>query len=346
MRLALCAALLFASASAVEAEELTVKDTVTAAEWAAYRDRFVDPGGRVIDDGNGGISHSESQGYGLILAYAANDRASFESIWFFTRTQLLLRDDGLAFWRWDPATTPHVTDRNNASDGDILIAYALGLAGEGWAEPRYRQAGARLAASIGRAVVIERNGVPLLLPGVEGFDERSEKDRLILNLSYFVFEALPVLARLDAATDWAALGRSGRGLVAAARFGETRLPTDWIDYRDGKVSPAKGFDPVYGYNAFRIPLYLARAGETDADLLGPFRAAAEAGPAVVDVTTGKPKEALGEPGYAAVGAVLGCILDGRKMPDALESFAPTLYYPSTLHLLSLAYLRERHPQCL
>ena len=54
---------------------------------------------------------------------------AFETIFTFTRVELLIRDDGLAAWRWDPAATPRVTDINNATDGDILIAYALGLAG-------------------------------------------------------------------------------------------------------------------------------------------------------------------------------------------------------------------------
>ena len=42
--------------------------TVAESDWAAYRDRFVLADGRVVDDGNGGISHSEGQGYGLLLA--------------------------------------------------------------------------------------------------------------------------------------------------------------------------------------------------------------------------------------------------------------------------------------
>ncbi len=64
----------------------------------------------------------------MLLAYLAASPADFEQIWYFTRTELLLRDDGLAVWKWDPNVKPHVTDTNNASDGDMLIAYALALA--------------------------------------------------------------------------------------------------------------------------------------------------------------------------------------------------------------------------
>ncbi|PJN92696.1 endoglucanase, partial [Amaricoccus sp. HAR-UPW-R2A-40] len=34
------------------------------------------------------------------------------------------------------------------------------------------------------------------------------------------------------------------------------------------------------------------------------------------------------------------------LPADLRSFAPTNYYPSTLHLLALAHAREAMPQCV
>ena len=95
----LAAVAMTASAGAAHADELTIRGTIAPAAWQAFEARFVDQSGRVIDDANGGISHSEGQGYGLILALAADDRASFERIWSFTQTELLLRDDGLAAWR-------------------------------------------------------------------------------------------------------------------------------------------------------------------------------------------------------------------------------------------------------
>ena len=69
--------------------------TIQESEWVAYKERFVAENGRVIDDANGRISHSEGQGYGLLLALLANDRADFARIWTFTNTRLLLRDDGV-----------------------------------------------------------------------------------------------------------------------------------------------------------------------------------------------------------------------------------------------------------
>lgn len=334
---------------APRAEQLVMRGTVKAEDWAAYRDRFVAPSGRVIDDANGGISHSEGQGYGLLLAFAADDRAGFERIWSFTRTELMLRDDGLAVWSWKP-TAPHVRDINNASDGDLLIAYALAEAGWAWDEPAYVKAAMSIAGVLGTKTVIRDDDRILMLPGVEGFGREARPDGPVVNLSYWVFEALPVMAQLAPATDWAGLSRSGLRLVQTARFGKAQLPTDWISVRGDKPVPAAGFDPVFGYNAIRIPLYLLRAGITDPALLAPFEAAwtgaAKLGPSVVNVKTNAVEHPLDEPGYRILGAALACVSHGTPVPADLKTFAPTLYYPSTLHLLSLSFLTERHAQCL
>ena len=93
--------------------------------WQAYKARFVTDQGRVVDTGNNEISHSEGQGYGMLIAVAAGDRATFDRIWGWTRANLMVRDDELIAWRWEPRKRPGVADMNDASDGDILVAWAL-----------------------------------------------------------------------------------------------------------------------------------------------------------------------------------------------------------------------------
>ncbi|MGO4834850.1 glycosyl hydrolase family 8, partial [Rhizobiaceae sp. 2RAB30] len=172
--------------------------SITAADWQAYRTKFLDPSGRIIDDANGEISHSEGQGYGMLLAYLAGNRADFDLIWSFTRTELLLRDDGLATWRWDPKSTPHVTDINNATDGDILIAYALALGGDTWKAPELSQAASDLIGAIRKTTIVEHEGRSLLLPGVSGFSATDRPDDgPVVNLSYWVYEAFPTFGRID-----------------------------------------------------------------------------------------------------------------------------------------------------
>ncbi len=347
---ALLLATALAAAAPVEAITGTLPGSVTAAQWQSYRSHFVRDNGSVVDDQNGGISHSEGAGYGMLLAFLAGDRASFERIWSFTRDELLIRDDGLAAWRWDPNSKPHVTDVNDASDGDVLIAYALGLAGKSWGDSRLTDAGRKLARAIDAALVRKIGERTILLPGVKGFTVADRPDgATVVNLSYWVFEALPTLAELFPSDDWGALWKSGIDLIAAARFGPAGLPSDWLAIGDdGSVKPAAGFEPAFGYNAIRIPLYLIRGGVEDPSLLSSFAANWTSGkdPAVVATASGKTSQTLADPGYQMLSAALACALDRTPIPAPLRQFSPTAYYPSTLHLLGLSFVVWKHPECL
>lgn len=214
--------------------------TVKGGAWRAYKSSFLDPSGRIVDNGNGNISHSEGQGYGLLLAFLADEPADFEQIWSFTRRELLLRDDGLAAWKWSPTDTPHVTDINNATDGDILIAYALARAGERWRREEYVMAAAAIAQAILDRTVIEHGGQTLLLPGAEGFSATERADGPIVNPSYWIFEAFPVLNRLVPSPKWQALMADGEAMIARLKFGPRQMPAEWVSARTA-LKPAAGF---------------------------------------------------------------------------------------------------------
>lgn len=316
-------------------------------EWAAWRQAFVEPSGRVVDDANGRISHSESLGYGMLLATLAGAQADFDAMWSFARTELMVRDDGLAAWKWDPAASPRIADANNASDGDILIAYALERAAALWDRPEHETAARALAQAIGHAAVVGTAEGPLLLPGAAGFGPGDRPDGPVVNLSYWIFEALPTLARLDPATDWAAIGRRGLALTEAAAFGPRRMPPEWLSLH-GAPHPAEGFPAEFGYNALRIPLYLVRGGVEAPALLARLQAGMDLGGdlGVGPLDAAAPWTPLADPGYRAVVALVACKLSGARMPAELTSFRPTNYYPSTLHLLALAHAREAMPQCV
>ena len=326
----------------------TSPGVVDPADWQAYKARFVDASGRVIDDGNGSISHSEGQGYGLLLARLAGQQADFDLIWSFTRTEMMLRDDGLAVWKWKQDATPHVTDVNNASDGDLLIAYALSLGGDLWQRKDLTEAAATIARALASRTVIERQGRQLLLPAVNGFNKDDRPDGPVVNLSYWVFEAFPELAKIVPEVDWRRISDDGAALIAENGMGPRKLPPDWLSL-EAKPRPAKGFPAEFGYNALRIPLYLMRAGNRDAELLAPFRdgmTAADGSVELVELANGHVRQTLADAGYRIIPALIACVLDGKKLPAELRSFAPTLYYPSTLHLLGLSFVATEHPECL
>ena len=347
-RLRLMAAAFGVAFMAMTQQLLAQHATIDPQAWASYKAKFLDPSGRIIDNGNGNISHSEGQGYGLLLAYLANSPADFEQIWYFTRTELLLRDDGLAAWKWDPATTPHVADTNNASDGDLLIAYALALAGSAWDKKDYLSEAAHMAQAILSHVVVHAGGRTVLLPGAGGFGAADREDGPVVNPSYWVYEALPVMALLAPSENWEKLKNDGLSLLHSMQFGPRRLPADWVSLH-AKPTPATGFDAEFGYNAIRIPLYLARAGITDKVLLTRLQVGTTTAgdvPATIDLTTGKPKQPLTDPGYRIVNDVVACVVSGTKLSTSVRQFAPSLYYPSTLQLLGLAFVEEKHPECL
>lgn len=322
-------------------------NAISSADWNAYKAKFLDGSGRIVDDANGNISHSEGQGYGLLLAYLAGARADFDLIWSFTKTELLLRDDGLAVWKWEPNANPHVTDPNNATDGDMLIAYALGLAGESWRRQDLLDAGKGIADAIGRAALLRDGKEVLILPAANGFGAKDRTDGPVINISYWVFEAFPVLSNLAPNVDWQALRSAGLGLARDIKLGNAQMPPDWLSL-NGEPKPADGFPAEFGYNAIRIPLYLMRAGIDDRRTLEPLLKGMTDGqgnPRTV-LLTNVTKDVLSDPGYRMILAMGACVLDRTPIPNELKTFQPTNYYPSTLQLLALSFVARRHGECL
>lgn len=339
-----------AAALMLDATPMPLAGTLSPQLWMNYRTRFVTDKGRVVDTANNLISHSEGQGYGMLLAVAARDRAGFERIWHWTRANLMVRDDQLIAWRWEPSARPAVSDINNATDGDILVAWALAEAAELWNDASYRVAGRRIAVEVGRKLIVNktRRG-PLLLPAISGFAAEDRKDGPILNLSYWVFPAFARLPLVAPEYNWSALTQSGLDLLAAARFGPLGLPSEWISSAGEELRPADGFAPHFAYNSIRIPLYMAWAGVGAREHYASFVGLWTASPslAAIDVASGRRAAPLSESGYASIAALTLCTANGAPLPREFYVPAPNEnYYPSTLHLLSLIAAQMRYRSCM
>lgn len=262
--------------------------TPAMACWHAFKAAFVVADGRVVDTGNGGISHSEGQSYAMMLAVKAGDRAGFDQVWQWTEANLARPDLALYAWRYDPRAATPVADRNNATDGDLMIAWALARAGDLWHDARYSDRAAAIRSAILQKLVVIRGRRRLLLPGLEGFAKGTSTT---LNLSYYIWSALDDCARRDGRA-WGPVIADGEALLRAAQFGPNRLPTDWIDVgNDGTVSPAAEKPPYFGFDAIRIPLFAVTSGR--GALVKPvaawwrgFLARGAPIPAWIDVTTG------------------------------------------------------------
>lgn len=314
--------------------------------WSAWVERFVRPDGRVVDTGNGGISHSEGQGYGLVLAVAADDPVAFARIYAFTKRELMIRDDGLLAWRWEPGARPRVTDANNAADADLLVAWALHEAAKAGFAERYAAAGKALRTAILEASVSGPGGVRLTPPGRHGFGWEAPHDGGVVNPSYLVLPALDALSGSQETgreetsrqgTDreaFADLARGARSLLRQAIDGGTLA--DWNRLEGETLAPHSLDDtpPKRGHDAIRVPLHLAWTGTDDA-LLARWRAAPAGGVATIDVP--------GE-GARAIDALLGCALDGAPASPAPAELGPD-YYAATLRLLASVALSERRSAC-
>ncbi|MER0240133.1 glycosyl hydrolase family 8 [Fulvimarina sp. MAC8] len=321
--------------------------------YAAWHTRFVGEDGRVIDDANGGVSHSEGQGYGMLLAVFHDDRSSFDRLWAWTRENLAIRDDALLAWRYDPSTTPAIADMNNATDGDLLVAWALAEAYGRWSELSYEQDARRIGQAILDRTVIEHREKTILLPGAVGFSAENRSDGPVVNLSYWVFPAFAALNEIIADAGWRGLAESGFALIKASRFGAENVPSDWISLADETPRPADGFAPIFGWNAVRIPFHIAFAPPEwrgPRGLLAPFVSlwplGASPRPIAVGPTADTPPARFGSSGYDAVPALTTCAAHRQPYPEALTHPAEEPYFPAALRLLSICAAKKWYPECL
>ena len=241
--------------------------------WQAFKNQFISGDGRVIDWQNNHMSHSEGQGYALLIALEMNDRKTFDLV--LTWSNQNLGHDILRAWSWGHnGDVWNILDHNNATDGDIYHAWALMRAGEKWNNPEYTKAGTAIMNAI-RDELIDKND--FLLPGRFGF-QHPHGTRL--NLSYYVFPALRYFAAHDQANVadkahqkiWKELYHKGLNLYFKSLENPAKLPPDWLTVnQSGKLMQQQGSDAVFGFDAICIPVHLAWAKEKKAlEPLRPF----------------------------------------------------------------------------
>ena len=304
-----------------------------AAQWQVFRSRFLSSDGRVIDTGNGGISHSEGQGWGLLFAQAANDKDSFDLIFAWTSTFLARPQDALHVWRYDPSAKNPTADMNNATDGDIFIAWALARGAKSWGQPVLAAAAAALAADIRDKLCFTQSGKVFLLPGISGFVLPAA---LNLNPSYYVWPAFDTLAQLAPSEVWASMRADGLATLTAGVFGKWSLPPDWLAVgRPGLgLQPAALWPPRFSFDAIRVPLWLSWAKAMPESLGAAFTnywqsSAFPYRPAWVDLQDGSFAKFAAPSGMTAVANLTLASLAGSQpslpnVADAADYFSAAL----------------------
>lgn len=277
------------------------------AEWLAFRERFMMPDGRIIDTGNQNVSHTEGQGWAMMSAVRADDRASFERILQWTVATLRRPQDELFSWRFRPGASNPVDDPNNATDGDLFIAWALLEAGERWGNAEHTAQGTAIARDILRLLVRRAGPYAVLLPGARGFERA---DHTVINPSYYAFPAIRALARAVPDPAWLRVAVDGVTLMRQGRFGRWGLPPDWLAVSrvDGVLTLPGDWAPRFSYDAVRVPLYMAWVGMgREPGLTGPADFWNDPRhrhmPAWTDLTTNSTSPYAASPGIAGVAAL-------------------------------------------
>ncbi|MEO3470554.1 glycosyl hydrolase family 8 [Roseomonas sp. CAU 1739] len=311
-----------------------------ADEWRLFRDRFLTPEGRLLDTGNGGVSHSEGQGWGLMFAAAFDDRPAFDRILAWTQRVLKRRTDHLHAWRYRPGAVPAVADPNNATDGDLYIAFGLLMAQARWRHAPYRTLAVAIGRDLLRLTLRETAGGPTLLPGAGGFESA---DGMVLNPSYLVLPAFAALAEAMPGDRWPAIAQESLALLQRARFGAWGLSPDWVLLPRSAGAPLRmppAWPPRFSFDAVRVPLSLAWAGAVSHPaLLGALAFWSDprwtAPPAWVDLVTGNTADFAASPGMRAIAAFAQARIAGPGATATLPSVnASGDYYSASLTILA------------
>ncbi|SEK20020.1 endoglucanase [Roseivivax marinus] len=313
-------------------------DALTAA-WRGWTARFLQPDGRVVDPEQAGISHSEGQGYALLLAQAVGDRDAFERIEAWTRAHLLIRDDALMAWRWTPGGGVVGEDWHNATDGDLFRAWALVRAARNSGWPVAEGTIEAIAADLSGSCLWPdpRAETELLLrPSAESL---ASDDRVLLNPSYIMPRAL---REIGAATGDTRLVRAAdHGETCLSELAREGLLPDWIDVTATGYAPPTGHDLRSAYDALRIPLYLAWSDRAEHPAV---RLAAEILPSGDEVAVARTGAGIVTarsdlPGYRALARLASCAPVDPPEPASLAG----PYYPAVLHMLVALAAREGAP---
>jgi endoglucanase len=236
------------------------------ASWDEYKERFLLEDGRIIDKKNCDITHSEAIGYSMYLALKNKDLKSFKKIYHWYKKNLLKNSFGLISWKWgqDKSGKWHILDNNNATDGDLWIAYDNLLAYEITQNEKYKKEALVLMNSIKKNLFLKNKAKIYLLPAHYGYENKKSFE---INLSYYLFFIFDKFFKIDHDIVWKQLKEDGISLLLEARFTPLKLHSDWIkiDKKSAKISLSK--NNLFGYDAIRIPLNILMSDIENKDML-------------------------------------------------------------------------------
>lgn len=236
-------------------------DNHLQASWVTYQQRYITAQGRIIDVYQDSASHSEGQAYGLLLALAFDDETLFQHIWIWTQTHLQVREnDKLLAWLWSAKDNKQgrfsLTDKNNATDADILMAYVLYQASKKWNNAHYLQQSLAMIADIRRILSVTMDQRLFLLAGEKGFYQKTDdKVNIAFNPSYQFIDFFHVFSTLDDQFFWRKVANNARYHLQQSYHNRHQLPPEWLQVENKKYRLDNNKSIEMSYGAYRVFLY-------------------------------------------------------------------------------------------
>ncbi len=338
--------------------------------WDSFRQRYIQPDGRVIEHEFDARTTSEAQAYAMFFALVDNQPQLFALLLGWTESNLAGGDLSarLPGWLWGQAKTRsgsesrsewRLLDENSASDADLWLAYTLLEAGRLWQVPRYQAKGLSLLRQVSRKEMLRLpGGFITLLPAQRGFQVGEQHWRV--NPSYLVPQQLSFFSRVDPAGPWQRLEAQLPQLLSGCCA--SGFAPDWLTYhrREGWQAD-NGGQLIGSYDAIRVYLW---AGMMHAEHPGRQRLldalhgmhkqlqAHGEPPERIDLISGQPS-GKAPPGFiAAVTPFLDALDEKALLAGSVQKLQGLevdglygrkhRYYDQVLALFGLGYLDRRY----
>ena len=242
--------------------------SLLSSSWDAYKAQFIQADGRSIDPSQENITTSEAQGYALLRAVWIDDKPTFDKVYQFTMNNMKRPHDNLFGWRYGKLANgkygflPNGGD-NSAADADSDIAFALILASRRWNDPSYQDNALPTIKDMWKYETASASGKRYVIAG----NWAQNREKLILNVSYFAPYEWRAFATVDRQDNWLTLIDPAYQLLTnsgAAPLDKAKgvgLPPDWltIDRQTGALASANisNLTTNYSFDAMRMPWRIA-----------------------------------------------------------------------------------------
>ncbi|MFA5214744.1 glycosyl hydrolase family 8 [Sulfuricurvum sp.] len=225
-----------------------------ADSWDNFKTSYIQPDGRVVDRQNNNITHTEGIGYALFFSVCYNDKETFQKLNHWLENNMPKNEQGLYPWKWgeNEKKSWTVLDTNNATDGDMWIAYAWLSASKKFKDEKYRTKALELIQSIQLHLTRTVDNHIFLLPGIQGFETNAT---ITINPSYsipFIFDAFYIESHNII---WNNLKYDSLALLNMC-YSTFHLHADWMIYnKERHTFSLPSMRPYFSYDAIRIPLF-------------------------------------------------------------------------------------------